>query len=197
MGQKPPNPTPADATWLDHHQLNFWLWASLKDAATYLESSHAHLAAVDKLFSDGLQSMAKFKDDVYSCRQQLCLDEYHFVVTMGNTLRMLKRAQHLFPSIQPAYSNAKHLLKEGKELRDMIEHAQGLDGYLAGGGRLKERFVRENAPISGSTSDATATMIRDDGHWLGGRLCVEFAVDEFKAIQREAEKIPPPATTMP
>ncbi|MEX0793864.1 MAG: hypothetical protein WD045_12060 [Pirellulaceae bacterium] len=197
MGKKPPIPTPTDATWFDHHQLNFWLWASLKDAATYLESSHAHSVAMDKHFSDGLESMSKFKNEVDCCRQQMTLDAYHFVVTMGNTLRMLERAQHLFPSIQPAYSNAKHLLREGKQLRNMIEHTEGLDGYRAGGGHLKDQFVRENAPITGCSADATSTVINNDGHWLGGRLCVEFAVNEFKTIQREAEKVPPPATNLP
>jgi len=75
----------------------------------------------------------------------------------------------------------------------MIEHSHGNDGYLAGGGNHPDRFVRDGAPKPGITADATSTIIDENGHWLGGRLCVELVLEEVSQIFKEAKKIPPPA----
>lgn len=192
MGKKAPNPSPSDATWFDHQQLLFWLRACLRDGEVYLASSRASEAVFEKMFSGGLEAMVQHKDEQQRCSDQQTLDAYHFVVVTGNLLRLLKRAQHLFPSIQPPYSRAKHLLEEGKELRDMIEHAHGNDGYLAGGGNHPEKFVREGAPKPGISADATSTIVDESGHWLGGRLCVERVMEEVSAIYEEAKKLPVP-----
>lgn len=192
MGKKSPNPTPDDATWFDHQQLLFWLPACLRDAEVYLSSSSASKVAFDKIFSGGFEAMDQHNDEHQKLSDQQTLDAYHFIVVTGNLLRLLKRAQHLFPAIQPSYSRAKHLLSEGKELRDMIEHSHGNDGYLAGGGNHPEKFVRDGAPKPGITADATSTIIDENGHWLGGRLCVERVMKEVSEIYQEARKIPPP-----
>lgn len=192
MGKKSPNPTPDDATWFDHQQLLFWLQACLRDAEIYLSSSSASKVAFDKMFSGGFEAMEQHKEEHQKRSDQQALDAYHFIVVTGNLLRLLKRAQHLFPAIQPSYSRAKHLLSEGKELRDMIEHSHGNDGYLAGGGNHPEKFVRDGAPKPGITADATSTIIDENGHWLGGRLCVERVMEEVSEIYQEAREIPPP-----
>lgn len=178
-----------DATWWDHHELTFWLWATLNNSDRYLSLSAESQAATEAMFN---KDMAQWSDDRASLddlNRQTTLAAYHFVTAMGVLIRVLKRSQHLFPSIQPPYSRANHLLKEGKEIRDMIEHAYGKDGYLAGGGKHKDKFVRQEAGIA---ADATSTIIKDDGHWLGNRLCVEKVVDEIRAIHDEATKLEAP-----
>ncbi|WP_139209162.1 hypothetical protein [Aquisalimonas asiatica] len=101
MGKKTPNPTPDDATWFDHQQLLFWLQACLRDAEVYLSSSRASKTAFDKMFSGGFKAMAQYKDEHQEHSDQQRLDAYHFIVVTGKLLRLLKRAQHLFPAIQP------------------------------------------------------------------------------------------------
>jgi len=192
VGKNTLNPTPDDATWFDHQQLLFWLHACLRDAEVYLSSSSASKTAFDKIFSGGFDAMQQHKDEYQKLSDKQALDAYHFIIVTGNLLRLLKRAQHLFPAIQPPYSRAKHLLLEGKALRDMIEHSHGNDGYLSGGGNHPEKFVRDGAPKPGITADATSTIIDENGHWLGGRLCVERVWEEVSEIYHKAIEIPPP-----
>lgn len=185
-----------NATWWDYHELTFWLWAFMRNAEAYLNASAASLDAFHALFSDkpedappDMLTMRAVKTKSDELRNEEHLAAYHFVTTMGVLIRVLKRSQHLFPTIQPPYSRANHLMKEGKEIRDMIEHAYGKDGYLTGGGRHKDRFVRQEAGIA---ADATSTIIKDGGHWLGNRLCVERAIEEVRAIKVIADTIEPP-----
>ncbi|MDT0502724.1 MULTISPECIES: hypothetical protein [unclassified Halomonas] len=192
MPSKYPNPTPDDATWFDHQQLNFWLWACLQDAEKYLFLSRSSQDALDKMFDAPLEKMKAAQQEADKIQSHTDLAAYHFIVTMGNTLRLLGRAQHMFPSIQPPYSRARHMKGEGKELRDMIEHAHGHGGYLAGQGKHQEKFVRDGAPRPGVTADAISTVIDENGHWLGGRLCVETVVEEIRHIYEAAQTIDPP-----
>lgn len=180
---------PQDATWWDHYELTFWLWATLNNADHYLALSAKAQAASKTIFNSDISQWGGHSAKLDDLNRQTTLAAYHFVAAMGVLLRVLKRSQHLFPSIQPPYSRANHLLKEGKETRDMIEHAYGKDGYLAGGGRHRDKFVRQEANI---VADATSTVIKDDGHWLGNRLCVEKVVDELRAIHQEAAKLEAP-----
>lgn len=177
------------ATWWDHHELTFWLWATLKNADHYLSLSMKSQETVESMFDKNMERWSDARAEIEGLRKQTSLAAYHFVTAMGVLIRVLKRSQHLFPSIQPPYSRANHLLKEGKEIRDMIEHAYGKDGYLAGGGRHKDKFVRQDAGIA---ADATSTFINNDGHWLGNRLCVERVITELRAINEEAVKLEAP-----
>lgn len=180
---------PQDATWWDHHELTFWLWATLNNADRYLSLSAESQAATEAMFNSDISHWSEDRAKLDDLNRHPTLAAYHFVTAMGVLIRVLKRSQHLFPSIQPSYSRANHLLKEGKEIRDMIEHAYGKDGYLAGGGQHRGRFVRQEAGIA---ADATSTIIKDDGHWLGNRLCVEKVVDELRALHEEAAKLEVP-----
>lgn len=159
-------------TFWDHHELTFWLWATLKNADHYLSSSAKCEEAPESIL-----------------RSETALAAYHFVTAMGVLIRVLERSQHLFPSIQPPYSRANHLLKEGIELRGMIEHAYGKDGYHAGGGHHRDRFVRQE---DGIAADATSTIIKNDGHWLGNRLCVEKVQAELLEINQEVMRLKAP-----
>ena len=182
-------------TWMDHYNLNFWLWACLSDAEAYLAASEHLMASVRKLGQSG-ENFAAANAERLLAQQHDMLAKYHFVSTMGSLLRNLNRLQELFPSIQPAYDKAEHLRTEGKLLRDMIEHA---DEYLAGKGRKQDKFVRESPDLLTSipgdkpgTADATATLIDEKGHWLGGRLNVERVISELRPLIEEAKKIPAP-----
>jgi hypothetical protein len=183
-------------SWMDHHQLIFWFWAFLQDAEQYLKTSQRERALL-MLPRQSPPYFAAKRQEFDLIRRKMELDKYHFVTTMGTLLRVLKRAQHLFPGIQPAYSQAQHLLKEGKGLRDIIEHA---DEYLECKGQKQDAFVREATGIATSIpgsspgiADATSTVVDENGHWLGGRLNVERVVAEVRAIAEEAQKIPAPS----
>ncbi|WP_173509885.1 hypothetical protein [Sinorhizobium psoraleae] len=167
------------------HELNFWLWAFMRNADAYLLSS----AALDQEFSsEAVDWQASVRKHEFLMREST-LAAHHFVTSMGVLIRVLKLAQNLFPEVQPPFSRASHLLKEGKELRDMVEHAYGKGGYLTGGGHHPERFIREDAGIA---ADATSTIIKDGKHWLGNRLCVEHVIVEVQAIKAAADRIKPP-----
>jgi hypothetical protein len=129
---------------------------------------------------------ANFRD----VRKKSDLARYHFVATLGVTMRHLVRGQLFFPGLKPAYLQAQHLRQEAKLLRDMIEHS---DEYADGNGRHQSKFVRSGAPQPGFTADATSTVIDNNGHWLGGRLNVERAMAELRVIFDELEKVPIPA----
>jgi hypothetical protein len=145
--------------------------------------------------SDGPSTKTFFQERM-EAQKRMDLEKYHFITTMGSLLRNLKRSERLFPSIQSAYRNAQHLLTEGKQLRDMVEHAEE---YLAGQGRNQSAFLREaegvatNLPGSSpGIADATSTIIDENGHWIGGRLNVERVIAEVRLIAEEAAKIPAP-----
>lgn len=181
---------PQNATWWDHHEVTFWLWAFIRNAETYLSSSVSALKAEDELHDmGGAGDWREAKARADGLRNEETLAAYHLLASMGVLLRILKRSQLLFPSLQPSYSNAKHLLAEGKDLRDMVEHAFDDNGYLRGGGRHPAKFVRADNHV---VADATSTIIRDGCHWLGNRFCVEQALQEVQAIKAIADTIPPP-----
>ena len=71
--------------------------------------------------------------------------KYHFVSTMGSLLRHLQRTHEMFRDLKVPYEKAEHLRTEGKDLRDMIEHA---DEYLGGEGRKQATFVREATGVA-------------------------------------------------
>jgi hypothetical protein len=178
---EPNSPKP---TFMDYHDLKFWLWACVIDAEEFLKAS-ADFSTT--------RSLLQRK----TARMRLDLTKYHFVGTMGSLVRHLRRIHSLFPSIQAAWDKAEHLRKEGKNLRDMIEHA---DEYSAEQGRKQEDFVRaaENVAINlpgdqPGIADATALILDSNGHWLGGRLNVERILAEVRAISAEAEKLSEPS----
>lgn len=180
---------PQAPTWRDHHELTFWLWAFMRNADVYLQASQVAQRASEEIFRHDTSRWQELGERARDLQNETTLFAYHLVTSMGVLIRVLKRAQHLFPTIQPPYSRANHLLKEGKELRDMIEHAYGKDGYLAGNGKHKDKFVRQEA---GVTADATSTIINNEGHWLGNRLCVEKVILEVREIKEAADKLAPP-----
>jgi hypothetical protein len=192
MKKQSENPTPDDATWFDHQQLIFWLKACLIDATVFLKSSFNTREAFDKMYSGGVETMREYKDEYQFLYEKETLDAYHFIVVTGNLLRVFERAQYLFPEIQPPYKKAEHLRTEAKHLRNMIEHAHGHNGYLIGKGNHPKEFVRDGAPIPGVSADALSTIINEQGHWLGGRLCVERILFEVSDILEIAQQIPAP-----
>ena len=141
-----PKAAPAPSYW-DHHQLNFWLWACLHDAEAYLKADHDFLTSLRSgpgptaTYAQH-QAWRARSDEI---RRLIDLEKYHFVATMGSLLRILRRSRELFPAIQTTIDNAQHLMKEGKNLRDMIEHA---DQYREGKGRKQSEFLREAAGIA-------------------------------------------------
>jgi len=192
-----PKAAPAPSYW-DHHQLNFWLWACLHDAEAYLKADHDFLTSLRSgpgptaTYAQH-QAWRARSDEI---RRLIDLEKYHFVATMGSLLRILRRSRELFPAIQTTIDNAQHLMKEGKNLRDMIEHA---DQYREGKGRKQSEFLREAAGIAENIpgdqpgiADATGVIVDDKGHWLGGRLNVEQVIAELRPLITEAAKLPVP-----
>jgi hypothetical protein len=188
--QKMATLTAQDATWSDHNEMIFWLWAALKTGERFLHTSH-ELSSVQKaMFAQPMEKWGDHKAELNDIKSQSTLESHQFLNALGVLLRVLQRSQHLFPTVQPPYSRANHTITEGKLLRDLVEHAYGKDGYLAGGGKMKDKFVKEEA---GMAADAVSLIVKDDGHWLGNRLCVERSLEEIRAIQIEALKVPAPS----
>jgi hypothetical protein len=180
-------------TYMDHHYLNFWLWACLHDAEAYLESSQRFSSAIGNIPKD----RNAFQRERLSLQNNMDLNKYHFIMTMGSLAKNLQRLAALFPGIQSAYDAAEHLRKEGLYLRNMIEHAD-VNLEAADKGKPRGGFVRkadllpELPGISGGLADATSTIINNDGHWLGGRLNVERIIAEVRPIYEAAQAIPAP-----
>jgi hypothetical protein len=119
------------------------------------------------------------------------------VMTMGTLVKTLTRLTPLFPEIQPVFDAAEHLQKEGLYLRNMMEHADinlaaANKGKPRGGFLRKSNLLPELPGSSGGTADATALIVDQDGHWLGGRLNVERVVAEVRPIYEAAQAILPP-----
>jgi hypothetical protein len=172
-------------TYMDHHYLNFWLWACLHDGEAYLAASSAFRAVTAELPTSGADIRA-FTQRRMAAQQRVELAKYHFMIVVGSLLRNLERSKRLFPSIKPVCDKAQHLFAEGKPLRDMIEHS---DDYLEGKGKKQTAFVREAEGVAVNLpgdrpgiADATSTIVDENGHWLGGRLNVERVLVEVRAI---------------
>jgi hypothetical protein len=190
---------------MDHHDLNFWLWACLHDAETYLESSRQFTSSI----IGGPKDWATFDDERERLsaqrRRRLDLDKYHFAMTMGSLVKRLSRLATLFPSIQPPFNAAERLQKEGLTLRNMIEHEEtNLEAAKKSKkGTPRGGFVRTSNLLSTlpgnrqGSADATSTIIDNDGHWLGGRLNVERVIVEVRLIYEAAQAIPPPQDPPP
>ncbi|MDQ7735459.1 hypothetical protein QT231_22385 [Halomonas sp. SpR1] len=197
MPKRPPLPTPDDANWYEHNQMNFWLWACLEDAEQYLELSKQCQRTFDLMFSDGISSMKRYEDEFRLLEKKQQLNAYHFILTTGNLLRVFERARHMFPEIEPTFTSAQHLNNEARELRDLVEHTHGRNGYIAGWGNNPDRYERRDGPQPGVLADATSTIINEKGHWLGGRLCVETIHLEVSRIIEVAKTIPAPTDYIP
>lgn len=180
-------------SWMDHHYLNFWLWACLHNAEAYLRKS----AEFREILLASSDNWREFHNRRVEAQNLMDLEKYHFVMTMGSLLRHLNRVAALFPAIQPAYHAAEHLRREGASLRNNIEHA---DQNFAAEKRGKSRsgFVRKSSAAANlpgderGIADATSTIIDDDGHWLGGRLNVERVIVELRLLFEAVKNVPPP-----
>jgi methionyl-tRNA synthetase len=193
---------PPEATFMDHYNLLFWLRGCVADGEAFLRASSELINLLREIQKLRGAEWVNVQKRLEFARNRSDLTKYHFVTTIGSLLRHLERVGSLFPAIKPVYEKAEHLRKEGKDLRDMIEHA---DEYLAGGGRKRESFVRVaenitlNMPVGlqPGKADATSLIIDQNGHWLGGRLNVEKVLAEVQAILAVAEKIPQPKSKGP
>jgi hypothetical protein len=189
-------------TWQDHHELNFWLWACLQDGEAFLESSRRSMAAMHEVSKDFGKNRAHLTTERLTAQAHLQLNKYHFVLTTGSLIKALTRLAPLFPGIQPMYDAAEHLKKEGLYLRNMIEHADtnvaaAKKGTPRGGFVRKSNLLPELPGSSAGTADATALIIDQDGHWLGGRLNVERVMADVRRIYEAARVIPPPTPLRP
>jgi hypothetical protein len=192
-------------TYMDHHYLNFWLWACLHDGEAYLAASAAVRSISAEFRSTAIAGKPMpdirrtFNERRIAAQQHMELEKYHFVTAVGSLLRNLKRSQELFPSIKPVCDKAQHLFAEGKLLRDMIEHS---DAYIERKGHKQANFVREAEGVATNLpgdapgiADATSTIVDENGHWLGGRLNVERVIAEVRIIAEEAAQIRAPSPT--
>ena len=166
-------------TRYEYDDLIFWLWAFLRDGEALLAAKTHRKFVARQRNAGGQIAQYEFR-----------LAKYHFTSTMGSTIRRLNDLGQLFPEITAAWDNAKHLRAEAKDQRDMLEHA---DEYTKGKGQKPAEFVRQTT-IAGLSAAIDATSDFSDGYGLhiGGRLNVETAMREIKAISHEAEKIVPP-----
>lgn len=169
-----------------YDELRFWIWATLSNADAYIVTANNANAEFEALFS--------FDDHVSRIDNRAYLDaqkheelaRYHLTSSIGVLVRVSKHARKTFPEMARSIDAAKHLLQEGVELRNMVEHAPGKDGYNHGGGKQREKFVRTSNSIS---ADATSTIQTGDDILLGNRLSLRTTICEVKAIEQAAVEL--------
>jgi hypothetical protein len=71
----------------------------------------------------------------------------------------------------------------------MVEHS---DDYEQGKGKDQANYVRQGPELNlpgdqPGTADATSTIVNDEGHWLGGRLCVEKALPCLRRLLNQLQ----------
>lgn len=187
MASLPENPN--KPSWLDHYEITHWSWACCYQAERYLKIA----AENQRTFTEFMnldRTPAKY-EEMQLNRAKEALAAYDFVSALGVLLRILPRANVLFPEMKKVIRSASHITQEGKALRDMLEHAHDNKGYLRGGGRYPEEFIRVD-PDDNIAADATSTVITNRGHILGNRLCVEEAYAELLKIHQCAQTLPQP-----
>lgn len=188
-------------TWWDHHQMTFWVWATIADGEAFLATFEA-LDDHVKAGPEGPGGLRAFNDRRQELHAVMTLSKHHFVATAAAMMRVLKLARPLFPEIHSAYDGASHLHAEARGLRNMLEHAEG---YLMTGGQgeFPSQFTRDNTPPSavpgdeGGTADATSIIRDSRGVWLGGRFNVQKALAETRAIQAAALTVETPGPDDP
>lgn len=174
-------------TYLDYYEITHWSWACCYQGERYLHESALSNTAFEKLFNE--QSDEQTKQEVNLCQAKQNLAAYDFMSALGILLKILPRTKNLFPQLEKVIANAQHIQKEGRYLRNMLEHAHDDGSYLRGGGHYPQDFIRHTEFFS---ADATSTVITEEGHLLGGRLLVERALSELYPIYEAAQKISPP-----
>jgi hypothetical protein len=188
------SPTP---TWADREDLIFWLGACLHNAERYLGAERESCAPFGKTKASPEERM-EWQERRQTNSRLARLHKYHFAMSLGSLLRRLEQLVPLFPSVQPSYDAAQHLRKEGRLLRNMIEHA---DKNLESAARGKPRggFVRKTSAAGDvfpgdkpGMADATGVIIDAKGHWLGGHLNVEWVVAELRWMLKAAQASPLP-----
>ena len=197
MDEKKSDQAVREPTYRDHYQLNFWVWACLQDANSYLEASNRFWSIMGKPSALRGEELSHMR----TCQDLAELKKYHFLMSLGRAVRVIEHSYNLFPSIKPLCNAARHWMKEGKDQRDMVEHE---DEYLSGRGRKQDDFFRtENHlddffPGDQAGIAAAGSLFRDSrGHWLGGRLNVERVASELASLLAEAQKIPIPPSIDP
>lgn len=175
-------------TYMDYDEIKHWSWACCSQAERLLTTNRKHQKEFH-LYMNTLthEQQDRSKVDFLSSCSRLAA--YDFISSLGVLLRILDRSRKLFPELKESIDNAQHIQMEGKDLRDMMEHAHDTKGYLRGGGRFQDRFIREK---DGIAADATSIIITDEGHKLGNRLCVEIALDELTTIYEATKNISMP-----
>jgi hypothetical protein len=191
--------------WMDHHYLNFWLWACLGEAEAYLQSARNFDIACQSHRTSQPFDPKRLAAQRFTTKRIMDLNAYRFAMSLGSAVRYLNKLAPLFPTIQPLLEKAEHTRKEGLLLRNMVEHAlTNLEAEAKGtprGGftrKLSAISIGIGLPgLSPGTADAISTLVDNNGHWLGGRLNVERVISELKPIYEAARVTPFPgmATT--
>jgi hypothetical protein len=121
-------------------------------------------------------------------RNSVELEKHHFMVTLSSAVHHLKRLLPLFPSIEPQYAAARHTFEEGQRLRNLICRADERQAKQAEARNSGASELTDSRP---GEANATSTVVDHDGHWLGGRLCVEKVVAELRPLLDAVKVIPP------
>ena len=182
------------AQWIDHYLLKFWTSAAIKDGREFLRLAHKMRTPSPK-GAPTAEGVRRF-DELRARHDDMELAKFHFLLLAGKAIRELKRLTPLFPTTEPLFAAAEHLLTEGKDIRDMNEHS---DQYQTGRGKKQSEFFRECRGIAEDlpgdqrgVADATSLNINNNGHWIVVRLEGERVITELATTLCVTEPIPAP-----
>jgi hypothetical protein len=104
--------------WSEWHDMLFWLWACRTDANSYLDAERHEYGAVMHVVANARgETVGNFdtlRAGATEAKKIAQLARYHFVSTLGKTIRTLNRVAQTIPDIEPACIAAEHFFKEGR-----------------------------------------------------------------------------------
>jgi hypothetical protein len=162
-----------------HQNLTFWLGAALHNARQYIVVSNERALSL-MMPDDDDDWLMRLHEIGPNVRDRQRLAEYNVLTSFDALVRLLKEARRIFPEIRPVCSEAKHLIEESKNLLALHDDADV---------RYK-KLIPEDGPTH--LPHAKGGPFPSSGYWIAGRLNVEQAVAEIKAIQKFARDIPYP-----
>jgi len=123
------------------------------------------------------------KDNMDHVTDLIKIEEYNLIISLNKALEWLAKAKLYFPEVEVIIERINNYLPHIKEVRNMREHE--ID-YYKNKGHKQDFFVR---PLGNSLSDATSTIVNEDGYFLGGRINVQVANKVFNENYIELKEL--------
>lgn len=147
--------------WFAAEQIRMWLWAVEDRGQRFMAAAAAPSTN---------EAPAKWARPVLQ-------DE--FISDLGKLIRVLNEVRDLVPEANAILSQCALLSEKTRRFRGLVEHAEE---YHFGEGKFPDEwlFVSEDRIFS---ADASSLLVTDQGHLIGGRICVEEVLKDIVAAK--------------